>query len=613
MARPSVKSGAACFLLLLATVRAESQLIVTPFDSQGRNVITGNSGLMAAADGKVLMRLSGISDEEPARIWSSLYVLDSRGMVLQRIDFPQTESTAVTPYRNGFVARHYYTSPQCNPPCGRYIPGRSELVYHDLSHATAEPVVLDRREGAIEIVGGLDRDELYVIDVESEADQRSRITRFDAEFQPVWSRSFRLLDWGSVTATDDGVVLEQQYYQPVTRFVLRAIGRDGAERWNTVVPERITGDVKYVPPGFIVAAATARLSPYRFDATTGQMLPGVEFPPANFAAPTEDGLLLVGPMLGQSYAAMMNADGSFAWRRRFTQDPVLRTFESGIMTNDGRLLLVAKGEFPSQYSLVSVERDAASLELGRSACLSDASPHATEYDQRLQRHGIYVVSPNAPADDSPRRQTERGPDGCPLVTESQYVEFMKELSLALPSPSSRMRAPAIAIRLLKSGELPRLVSYGLGIGGWSGHGMHAEFAVPHDQGQEFSRLLLNVLRPHEARIIALREQFVRRTNVYYGARIDETLHIQQALADLEAAAATLNERFDTMTPEQIGYVRGTQPTECVGAVLTPSAFGTGHDDDPYGARPLSDAVDTLLHIAAMRRKSFAAGDRCTIG
>jgi hypothetical protein len=52
---------------------------------------------------------------------------------VKRVDLPDTESSIVVPYKKGFVARHYFESQQCSPPCGRYIPGRSELVYYDLS------------------------------------------------------------------------------------------------------------------------------------------------------------------------------------------------------------------------------------------------------------------------------------------------------------------------------------------------------------------------------------------------------------------------------------------------------------------------------------------------
>ncbi|MEX2050571.1 MAG: hypothetical protein WD944_04940 [Steroidobacteraceae bacterium] len=603
-----------CAALYFAASQAAGQLVVTPFDPQRTHLSTSDPVLIAAADGKILMRLKGLTEDEPPSFWSSIYVLDNSGKVLQRIDLPDTESTVVIPYRKGFVARHYFESQQCDPPCGRYIPGRSELVYYDLSRGKIEPIVVDRREGAVDVLGGPDRSDLYLIDVESEEAQVSRITRLDEKFKPTWSRSFKLLDWGSVTATDDGVVLEQQYYEGTPRFVLRAIGRDGVERWNSVVPERIIGGIKFVPTGLLIVPASSRLSPYRVDAKTGRMLPDVNLPPADFTAPTKDGLLLVGPMLGQSYAAMLKADGTFAWMRRFNQDADLRTFKDGVMTSDGRLLLVAAGDFSSRFSFVSVERDGVSLERERSACLTESSPEAAEIDQSLQQIGVYVVSPNAPTVDPSNDPPKPLRNGCPLVTEPQYVDFMRAMAATLaPVAANRRQMPEIAIRLLESGDSQRLDRYGLGIGGWSGRRVYSEFAVPHDMGQDFARFLVEVLRPHAKRMMALQEDFSRLTHIVYGASIEETAHFQQALADLEAAAVTLNERIKAMPPDKIAYVLQTRPTDCVGATLTPDGFGTGYDDDAFGNRPLSDAVETLLHIAELRRNSAAQGDICTIG
>ena len=584
---------------------------MTPFDPQRMHGGTSDPVLMAAADGKILMRLQGLSGDAPPRSWSSVYVLDPRGNVLQRVDFPGTESTIVIPYKKGFVARHYFESQQCNPPCGRYIPGRSELIYYDLSRTKIEPVVVDRRVGAVDIVGGPDRSDLYVLDVESEEKQVSRITRLDDQFKPTWSRSFVLLDWGSVTATDDGIVLEQQYYEPVPKFVLRAIGRDGAERWNTVVPERVTDGVKFVPTGFLIVPAGSRLSPYRVDAVTGRVLPDVDLPPADFMAPTTDGLLLVGPMLGQSYAAMLKADGTFAWMRRFNQDADLRTFKDGVMTSDGRLLLVAAGDFSSKFTFLSVDRSGESLERERSACLTVPSQEALAVSQRLQGLTIYVDPPNSPALDPEHDPPVALRNGCPVISEPLYMAFMEALLSGLPPASSqRFRVPQVSIRILESRELTRMHGYGFGGGGWMPRGVYSEFWVPNDRGAEFARFITTVLKPHVTHMMELESEFERLTRLSYGARIAETSNYEQALANLEAAAATLNERIRAMPRDKLAYILDTKPNSCVGTALTPDGFGTGYDGDPFGVKPLSEAVDTLLHIAELHRKANAEGNIC---
>lgn len=605
------KAIAVCAALCIAATQSSGQVALTPFDPQRPHGPIGEPVLMAATDGKILMRLRGLSEDEPPRSWSSVYVLDPRGNVVQRVDLPETESTIIVPYKKGFVARHYFESEQCNPPCGRYIPGRSELVYYDLRRDKIEPLVVDRRVGAVDLVGGPDRSDLYLIDVESEEKQISRVTRLDGQFKPVWSRSFVLLDWGSVTATEDGVVLEQQYYEPETKFVLRAIGRNGAERWNTVVPERIGGGIKFVPTGILVAPSSNYLTPYRIDAKTGQMLPAVNLPPSDFTAPTEDGLLLVGPMLGQSYAAMLKGDGTFAWMRRFNQDADLRTFKDGVMTSDGRLLLVAAGDFSSKITFLSVDRSGEALERERAACLTVPSEEALALSQQLQGQTIYVVPPNSPPSDAELEPPTLLRNGCPVVTEPQYMAFMGALLSGLPpATSQRPRVPQVAIRLLESGELTRMHSYGLGGGGWMPRGVYSEFWVPHDRGAAFAEFITNILQSHVTRMMELESEFERLTRFSYGARIVETSNYEQALANLEAAAVTLNERIGAMPRDKLAYVLNTKPNSCVSAALTPDGFGTGYDDDPFGSKPLSEAVETLLHIAELHRKANAEGNIC---
>ena len=141
-------------------------------------------------------------------------------------------------------------------------------------------------------------------------------------------------------------------------------------------------------------------------------------------------------------------------------------------------------------------------------------------------------------------------------------------------------------------------------------GVYSEFWVPHDRGAEFARFITTVLKPHVTHLMELESEFERLTRFSFGARIVETSNYEQALADLEAAAVTLNERIRAMPRDKLAYVLDTRPNSCVGAALTPDGFGTGYDDDPFEARPLSEAVDTLLHIAELHRKANAEGNIC---
>jgi hypothetical protein len=598
------KAIALCATLYFTATQATGQLVVTPFDPQRTHGSTSDPVFMGTADGTILMLLRGSSGDDSPSFWSSMYVLDQTGNVLRRFDFPDDSASIAVPYENGFIARHYFESTN-----------RSKLYFYDLTDSRRQPTLIEQRVGDFGVFSSPDRSDLYFLrGGNTEGVWEATITRVDGSFKQIWSRTFGQLEWGSVVATDDGVAFTQYKTEAPTDYVLRAVDRSGKDRWETRVPHRAPSDFKFVPPGYLVVPAGSREYPLWVNAKTGEILPDISLPPRDIGVPTQDGLLLVGPMLGQSYAAMLKVDGTFAWMRRFNMDADLRTFKDGIMTSDGRLLLVAQGDFPSRFSFVSVERDGASLELERSACLTESSPDASDVDQRLQQFGVYVVSPNAPPIDPQTDPPKPRRNGCPLVTEPQYVDFMRELLSTLePADPDRRRAPETAVLLLESGDTPRLNRYGLGVGGWSGRRVYSEFAVPHDQGKDFARFLVEVLRPHATRMVVLQEEFSRLTHVVYGARIDETPDFQQALADLEAAAVTLNERIEAMPADKAAYVLETRPTDCVGATLTPDGFGTGYDDDPFGKRPLSDAVETLLHIAKLRRKSLAAGDICTIG
>jgi outer membrane protein assembly factor BamB len=603
------KAIAVCAILYFAATQAAGQLVVTPFDPQRTHGSTSDPVLMAAADGKVLMRLNGSNGDEAPGFWSSVYVLDGTGRVLRRIDLPDEGTSFVVPFRQGFVARHYVESPQCDPPCGRYIPGRSELVYHDLSQPERQPVLIDRREGDILVLSSPDRKDLYLVSGSNPGEWVLHITRIDANLESAWSRSFSQLESGSVVATDDGVVFTQYKAGATTDYVLRAVGRNGEDRWEVRMPDRAPYGIKFVPSGYLAVPVSSRLSPYRVDAKTGRMLPDVSLPPAEITVPTRDGLLLVGPMLGQSYAAMVKADGTIAWMRRFNQDSNLRTFKDGIITSDGRLLLVAAGDYSSKFTFLSVDRHGEALERERSACLTVPSQDAMALSERLQGQSIHVVSPNAPPADPMYDPPAALRDGCPVVTESQYMAFMDALLSELPPATGRRaRIAQVAVRLLESGEPPRLLSYGLAYGGWLPRGAYAEFLVPYDQGGQFARFFATDWQPHVKRMMALQDEFDRRTRFRYGARIKDASNYRQALADLEAAAVRLNEQIKAMPPEKLRYILEKPPVGDVSISLTPRGFGNGYTNDPYEERPLEDAVETLLHIVEEHRKQVAAGN-----
>lgn len=603
---------AGCTVLALHVAQAQGQAVITRFDPQRPYRSLSDPALMATADGKVLMRLNGWAGDEKPEQWSAVYVLDGQGRVLRQFELPNDGHSVVVPYRAGFVSMQDGDASLCHPAGSDCVPERWDFVYHDLSQPGLKSVVLDSRKGAFQLIGSPDRSNLYLIGAPFPYGMQDEvgITRIDAGFKTRWTRTIARLEVGSLVATDDGIAFTQYKETSPLRYVLRAIGLDGKDRWEVQVPHRAPSDLKYLPTGHLIVPAGSRESPLWVDAKTGKILPDIDLPNRDIEVPTQDGLLVVGWMLGQSYAGMMTEAGNFSWMRRFTRDSTLQTFKGGIAASDGRLILVANGEHASEYTFLSVDREGKALEKVRSACLTVPPQEALALSERLQGRSIHVVAPNEPPADPQADPPTTRRDGCPLVTEPQYMAFMDALLAELPPVMDGRRAfPAFAIRLLESGQAARLRSYSLYYGGgWSPRGAYAEFLVPHDRGREFGRFYATDWQPHVKRMMALQDEFVRLTRFVYGTRVTDTAAYPQALVDLEAAAAKLNEVIRAMPAEQLRFVRERPPVGVVSVQLTPSGFGNGYTGDRHENLPIEQAANTLVHIVKEHRKAVARGE-----
>jgi hypothetical protein len=540
-------------------------------------------------------------------------VLDSLGRTLRRVDLPDDGHAVVVPYRKGFVSLQGSEWSLCAGAGGDCVPKRWDLVYYDLSKPGLDPVTLETRTGSFHLIGSPGRMDLYLVGAPLPYGMHDdvEITGIDAGFRTAWTRTFSRLEVGSLTAIDDGIAFTQYKETSPLNYVLRAIGRDGMDRWEVQVPHRAPSDIVYLSTGHLVVPAGSRESPLWIDAKTGRILPDIDLPDnRDITVPTRDGLLVAGWMLGQSYAGMMKADGNFAWTRRFARNPQLQSFVSGVAADDGRLLLVAKGDGPSGLTLMSTDRDGESLDQGRSACMTVPPQEALALSERLQGRSIYVVAPNEPPADPVADPPVILRNGCPAVTEADYMAFMDSLLAELPpAPDGGPRFPQLAIRLLESGKPVRLRSYSLYYGGgWSPRGAYAEFLVPQDQGREFGRFYTATWQPHVNRMMALQDEFVGLTRFVYGTRVADASNYREALADLEAAAVKLNQVIRAMPAEKLRYIREKPPVGVVSVQLTTRGFGNGYTGDPYEERPIEQAADTLVHIVKEHRKRVARGE-----
>lgn len=598
-------------VLVLHVAQAVGQAVVTRFDPELPYRTLSDPVLMAAAGGKVLMRLNGWTGDERLEQWSAVFVLDSRGAMLRRIELPSDGLSTVVPYRSGFVSLQNGDSAPCLPHGSDCIPKRWEFVYHDLTRPDLRPVVLGSRREPAHLVGSPDRKDLYVVgSAFPYGMQDVGISRLDESFHTVWTLPIGGLEVGSLVATDDGIAFTQYKETSPLRYVLRAIGRDGDNRWEAEVPHRAPSDLRFLPTGHLIVPAGGRTSPLWVASKTGAILPDISLPNRDIEVPTQDGLLLVGWMLGQSYAGMMTDDGDFAWMRRFTRDANLQTFKGGVAASDGRLLLVANGASSSSYTLLSVDREGKGLEKMQSSCLTVQPKEAIALSERLQGRSIHVVAPNEPPVDPQSGPPMTRSDGCPIVTESEYMAFMDSFLAELPPAAQhRPQFPQLAIRLLESGKSTRLRSYNLYYGGgWSPRGAYAEFLVPHDQGHEFGRFYTTVWQPHVKRMMVMQDEFARLTRFVYGTRVPDRADYRQTLADLEAAAAQLNEVIRAMPAEKLRFIREKPAVGVVSVLLTPQGFGNGYTGDRFEERPIEQAAETLIHIVKEHRKAVARGE-----
>ena len=109
-------------------------------------------------------------------------------------------------------------------------------------------------------------------------------------------------------------------------------------------------------------------------------------------------------------------------------------------------------------------------------------------------------------------------------------------------------------------------------------------------------------------MMALQDEFVQLTRFVYGTRVTDVKDYPQALVNLEAAAAKLNEVIRAMPPEKLRFVLEKPPIGVVFLQLTPSGFGNGNTGDRYENLPIEQAADTLVSIVKEHRKAVARGE-----
>jgi hypothetical protein len=594
-----LKRTVACAALLVCPL-AWAELSIEELDAQpaGTNI----AELFQLGSGEVLLRLRGsreVSLPKTDGRWSAVYVLSADGNIKQRIELPQGLSQLLVPYLNGFAVQW---AQSCAPGCSADGPVTRIVAYRHA--ADSQPRVLYERQPEFHgmlVVAAPDAQDLYVFEAGTMA---SRLTRIDSSGRVAWQKPIGWIETSSFVATGDGVALAQYASEQDPTMVLRALDRDGRLRWETPLSIRPSQQALFSPAGFVTLPMMRSPGEQRlmnFDVRSGELIADVDVQPFSRAFGTSDGLLLAGPMLGNSYLGMVGSDGRFSWLRRYVPDREISEIRGAVITREGKLLLASQESNPTALpmitSVIVTDRAAVSLGEARGRCLQEEWTEAVELAARLQDAGLYVEPPNA-AELSTRSAS------C-TAAEARFIAFMQGLAAVLPQsmPSGHPRQTT-SVRPTAAGEPLRLESYTADRSGYPSAMVMLTFAAPYDDASGFWRVVSSAVLPHLDRMRALDDRFAQITGLRYVTYERNELNYEQTLAELEKAARVVDQRIASIAPDKLAEFRRTGPYGYVQLMLGLEGFGAGTGS----MYPVAQADRTVLDIIEQNRRDAEQGN-----
>jgi hypothetical protein len=574
--------------------------------------------------GDMLLRTRGWRERKPAPTqkndfvsepWSTLYVLAPGGQVKERVEMPYGIYQVVAPLGNGF-AIHRLVTTHCAPNCSYGINEPTQIVLYARATDPQPKVLYETVPGEFHspVLFGTARGlDLYVLEMGAQF----RITHIDSTGKVTWQKTTGWLESSSFATTDDGVVFAENV---VTKnkpdMFLRAIDHDGRERWQTPIPytrgyytiySRVEHGNEFLtlptyPADPAKDAGKTRL--LNFLASTGKPTADVLVPQFAYATGTRYGLLVAGPMLGQSYVGMIDSDGKYSWLRRYVADAKLSDVRRATTNFQGDLLLVTRelhGSVNSPTSVVVTDKMAEGLGQARGGCLDPKWREAVELSSKLSTRGLYVLPPTP-------EELATSPNvgqGC-AQRERQFVAFMQGLSTAMadtPAPPHEY-AESLSVRLTASGEVMRLEHYLADRTGYPTAGVTLLFTAPFDQPAEFWRAVATQVRPHLLRMQELDERFAHTTGFHYIAYHTTPGTLGSVFPALEKAARAVDERIAKIAPDKLAEIRREGPKGYVQILLRTDGFGGG-DNTLF---PHAAADRTFLDIVEQNRRAAARGE-----
>lgn len=609
-----IRSGIVFLGLIACAGAAHAELTVQELEQQPFMAEVAN--LFPLGQGDLLLRMRGqrerrTQDDLYFEPWSVVYQLAQDGKVKAQAELPYGAYQFVVPYLNGFAVQRLATD-GCAPRCSFGGSEPVQIVAFERVTDTQPQLLYEPGKPPFhttQLYAAPDGQDLYVMEIGPDVTQ---ITRIDATGQIAAQTKLGWLESSSFMTIDDGAVFVQYAGERSADMELRAIDRNGRPRWQTRIPMTRGYEAIYSPAGFITLPTFPESPQDRgkqrllnFDTRTGELVADVLVQPYAYLTGTRYGLLMAGPMLGQSYVGMVGRDGKFAWLRRYVADEKIGDIQRAATTPAGDLMFVTLDRYPKTTtpttSIVVTDSKGASFAAARGGCLEPKWQQSLDLATQLQRRGLWVQAPKS-EDLGSRSQ------GC-SDREHQFITFMQALAAVVPPGAAKTSEwtasrQEIAVRLTAAGGSLRLEQYSADRSHYPSAGVRLSFVAPYDRAAEFWKIVATQVQPHLERMKDLDERFVNATGFQYVVNERGDLDYAQTLAQLEKAARTVDEKIMKIPPAQLADVRKTPPRGWVLILIRLEGFGGG-DGALY---PFDVADRTFLELVADHRRRAARGE-----
>jgi hypothetical protein len=519
------------------------------------------------------------------------------GIIKERITAPDGLE-ATWPVAAGFIGTRI-DGPARRVP-GKSLEHRQVVSFDGLSTASRVLYETPQRVAELQVQPALGGDAFYVLEATG---QRHHVRRITGSAELEWEYDLGETSYADIVAIPGGVLVRRQVAPG--RWSMAALDDAGDMSWQTsdkkaarrhaafIAPARAAVPLDLPAPGSHLAL---------IDLRNGSELTRLTVMTGSTLHATHDGLLLTDVALGQPYAARFQADGSRIWSRRLPIDLRPSTLFDTRVTQRGELWMLGKpfGNPVQGTNQLLLLRTSATQPSRPAVCLDvDPDEMAVLAIGLMTRHGALTLLGIG---------SSSGPSPCPLESDVQRLEFLRQLTATFGEPATVTRASAAQPRIIlrvdgKSRPFER-VTYS------DDNGRRTcdpgkcppppvTYAASSSAGRELGTFLRQHLVPHLERLEQLRAEFKALTGEDFVARDGfvmrrgrlELLDDQELFATLERNAAILVSEVRRLPAETLSLYRSDADRTLRHLVLTPDAFG-----DQFVLRPISEIGATLQQL-----------------